>query len=49
MLRALSARCISDFLITQAGTYYIIATRFGSVYGGTTGNYTLTLRIASGQ
>lgn len=40
---------ISDFLITEAGTYYIVATRFGTIYGGTEGRYSLTLRVVPSQ
>lgn len=34
---------INAFTVTTPGTYRIVATRFGTIYGGTTGNYTLTL------
>lgn len=40
---------ISDFLVTEAGTYYIIATRYGTLYGGTEGRYSLTLRVVPAQ
>lgn len=36
---------ISNILLTEDGTYTVIATRYGTVYGGTAGPYTLTLRI----
>lgn len=36
---------INQVLLSQDGQYTIIATRFGTVYGGTAGSYTLTLRI----
>jgi len=36
---------ISNILLTEDGTYTVIATRFGTIYGGTTGPYTLTLRV----
>ncbi len=39
---------ISDFLITEAGRYYIVATRYGTIYGGTQGRYSLTLRLIPG-
>lgn len=35
---------ISDILLTQDGTYVVVATRFGAVYGGTSGGYSLNLR-----
>jgi hypothetical protein len=34
---------IADFTLPETGTYIIIATHFGALYGGTTGNYQLTL------
>ncbi len=36
---------ISNILLTEDGTYTVIASRYGTVYGGTQGAYTLTLRI----
>lgn len=34
---------IADFTLPEDGTYIIIATHFGALYGGTTGTYQLTL------
>jgi hypothetical protein len=36
---------ITQVTLTQAGQYVIVASRFGTRYGGTTGAYNLTLRI----
>jgi len=36
---------ISNVLLTQDGTYTIIATRFGTLFGGTSGGYRLNLRV----
>ncbi len=36
---------ISSILLTEDGTYTVIATRFGAQFGGTTGAYNLLLRI----
>ena len=36
---------ISGLTLGQSGQYIIIATHFGTIYGGTTGGYELTLRI----
>lgn len=36
---------ISEILLTEDGTYTIIATRFGANFGGTTGAYNLLLRV----
>ena len=35
---------ISEIVLPENGPYTIIATRFGTVYGGTIGGYTLTMR-----
>lgn len=35
---------ISEVLLPENGPYTILATRFGTVYGGTIGGYTLTMR-----
>ena len=35
---------ISDLLLTENGPYTIIATRYATQYGGTIGNYSLTLQ-----
>lgn len=35
---------ISEILLPENGPYTILATRFGTVYGGTIGGYTLTMR-----
>jgi hypothetical protein len=40
---------IEPLTLTNTGTYYIIATRYGLQYGGTTGTYNLTLFEMSGQ
>lgn len=37
---------ISGVTLTEDGTYVIIATHFGAIYGGTTGAYDLSLDIA---
>jgi hypothetical protein len=34
---------IDTFDIQATGTYYIIATHYGLLFGGTTGTYSLTL------
>lgn len=36
---------ITGLTLGQSGQYVIIATHFGTIYGGTTGGYELTLRI----
>ncbi|MGB7338556.1 MAG: PPC domain-containing protein [Phototrophicaceae bacterium] len=36
---------ISGFTIPADGTYTIVASRFGTIYGGTTGTYQLSLQI----
>ncbi|MDX1993768.1 MAG: pre-peptidase C-terminal domain-containing protein [bacterium] len=36
---------IADILLTEEGTYTVIATRFGVNFGGTTGAYNLLLRV----
>ncbi len=36
---------VSGLTLGQGGQYVIIATHFGTIYGGTTGGYELTLRI----
>lgn len=36
---------ISDLVLTQTGEYIIIATHFGTIYGGTVGGYELAFRI----
>lgn len=35
---------ISEIILPENGPYTIVATRFGTVYGGTIGGYTLTMR-----
>ena len=35
---------ISEFELPQSGTYVIIASRYGTIFGGTIGDYTLTMR-----
>lgn len=35
---------ISDVTLTETGQYVIIATRYGTIYGGTVGAYSITLR-----
>lgn len=35
---------ISEVILPEIGTYTVLATRFGTVYGGTIGGYTLTMR-----
>ncbi len=36
---------ITNLTLTQNGQYIILATHFGTIYGGTTGGYNLSLRI----
>ena len=36
---------IGNVLLTQDGTYTILATRFGTLFGGTSGGYRLNLRV----
>lgn len=36
---------INNIVLTQDGQYYILATHFGAIYGGTTGGYTLSLSV----
>jgi uncharacterized protein YfaP (DUF2135 family) len=38
---------ISGLVLTQEGTYTIVATRFGTIYGGTEGGYELAFRLDS--
>lgn len=35
---------ISEYVLNENGPYTIVATRFGTIYGGTIGGYTLTMR-----
>ncbi|MBC8099999.1 MAG: PPC domain-containing protein [Armatimonadetes bacterium] len=35
---------IQEFVLPLTGTYTIVATHFGTIFGGTTGGYTLSLR-----
>lgn len=35
---------ISEVILPESGTYVVLASRFGTVYGGTIGGYTLTMR-----
>lgn len=35
---------ISEIILPENGPYSVVATRFGTVYGGTIGGYTLTMR-----
>ena len=35
---------ISNITLAEEGQYVVLATRFGTIYGGTVGGYTLTLR-----
>jgi hypothetical protein len=35
---------ISEIILPENGPYTVVATRFGTVYGGTIGGYTLTMR-----
>lgn len=40
---------ISNITVSQTGTYTVIATHFGGIYGGTVGPYTLNLTVVSPQ
>jgi hypothetical protein len=40
---------IEPLTLPNTGTYYILATRYGLQYGGTTGTYNLTLFEMPGQ
>jgi uncharacterized protein YfaP (DUF2135 family) len=36
---------IPDFVLTDDGTYTIVATSYATIFGGTSGNYALTLQV----
>lgn len=39
---------IARYQLPETGDYVILATHFGTIYGGTTGSYSLTLTVESG-
>jgi hypothetical protein len=36
---------IEDFVLPETGQYVVLATHFGTIYGGTTGTYALSLTL----